>query len=94
MAPNRKLKTAKAKAKKQKVLAIGGAVLLIAILAYEIPNTMKLMSPSKSAATTTTTTRPVRKTAFSRRNATGTARRSAYRWHTIREAARSTAARA
>jgi hypothetical protein len=56
MAPNRKLKTAKAKAKKQKVLAIGGAVLLIAILAYEIPNTMKLMSPSKSAATTTTTT--------------------------------------
>jgi hypothetical protein len=56
MAPNRKMKTAKAKAKKQKVLAIGGAVLLVAILAYEIPNTMKLMSPSKSAATTTTTT--------------------------------------
>ena len=56
MAPSRKVKTAKAKAKKQKVIAIGGAVLLIAILAYEIPNTMKLMSPSQSAATTTTTT--------------------------------------
>ena len=65
MANKRKQMDAKAKAKKQKVLAIGGAVLLLAILAFEIPNTMKLMkqssgqsssSSSQPAAATTTTT--------------------------------------
>jgi hypothetical protein len=61
---SRKVNEAKAKAKKQKIIAIGGAVLLVAILAFEIPNTMKLMkqnggsqqSSSQSAAATTTTT--------------------------------------
>jgi hypothetical protein len=58
---SRKVNEAKAKAKKQKILAIGGAVLLVAILAFEIPNTMKLMkgpqqSSSQPAAATTTTT--------------------------------------
>jgi hypothetical protein len=65
MASKRKELDAKAKAKKQKVIAIGGAVLLLAILAFEIPNTMKLMkqssgqsstSSSQPAAATTTTT--------------------------------------
>jgi hypothetical protein len=65
MASKRQAIDAKAKAKKQKVLAIGGAVLLVAILAFEIPNTMKLMkqtggqssaSSSQPAAATTTTT--------------------------------------
>jgi hypothetical protein len=64
MANKRKELDAKAKAKKQKVIAIGGAVLLVAILAFEIPNTMKLMkqssgqsstSSSQPAAATTTT---------------------------------------
>ena len=61
---SRKVNEAKAKAKKQKIIAIGGGVLLVAILAFEIPNTMKLMkqnggsqqSSSQSAAATTTTT--------------------------------------
>jgi hypothetical protein len=65
VASKRKELDAKAKAKKQKVIAIGGAVLLVAILAFEIPNTMKLMkqssgqsstSSSQPAAATTTTT--------------------------------------
>jgi hypothetical protein len=56
---------AKAKAKKQKLIAIVGGVLLLAILAYEIPNTMKMLkqtngqassSSSQPAAATTTTT--------------------------------------
>jgi hypothetical protein len=59
----RQVADAKAKAKKQKFLAIGGSVMLLAILAFEIPNTLKLMkqtsgqteqSVSQSAATTTT----------------------------------------
>lgn len=63
MASKRQVADAKAKAKKQKVLAIIGGVLLLGILAFEIPNTLKLMkqtsgqtepSVSQSAATTTT----------------------------------------
>jgi hypothetical protein len=58
---SRKVNEAKAKVKKQKIIAIVGGVLFVAILAYEIPNTMKLMkgpqqSSSQPAAATTTTT--------------------------------------
>jgi hypothetical protein len=35
----------KAKAKKQKMIAIGGAVLLVALLAYQGPKTMKMLNP-------------------------------------------------
>src|SRR5436309_1440942 len=61
---SRKVNDAKAKAKKQKIIAIGGSVLLLAVLAFEIPNTMKMLkqtsgqssqSSSQPAATTTTT---------------------------------------
>jgi hypothetical protein len=52
----------KAKAKRQKVIAAVGGVLLLGILAIQVPRTMKLMSsqsesssPSPSAATTTAT---------------------------------------
>jgi len=61
---SRKVNDAKAKAKKQKIIAIGGSVVLLAVLAFEIPNTMKMLkqtsgqgsqSSSQPAATTTTT---------------------------------------
>jgi hypothetical protein len=54
----------KAKAKKQKVIAIGGFVLLLALLAFQGPKTLKLLNPppppqSVSPAPATTTTAPV-----------------------------------
>jgi hypothetical protein len=56
----------KAKAKKQKKIAIGGVVLLIALLAYQGPKTMKMLNPgpppglaAQQASTTATTTAPV-----------------------------------
>jgi hypothetical protein len=51
---------AKAKAKKQKMIAAVGGVLLLGLLAFQVPRTMKMMkqnqgtSSSSSAATTTT----------------------------------------
>ena len=51
----------KAKAKKQKKLAIGGAVLLVALLAYQGPKTMKLLNPGPPPQSTPApaTTAPV-----------------------------------
>ncbi len=53
----------KAKAKRQKLIAIGGGVLLVLLLAFEIPHTLKLMrqvqgTSSSAPATTTSTTTP------------------------------------
>jgi hypothetical protein len=45
-----------AKDKRAKKLAIGGAVLLVAVLAFEIPHVMKKSGGSSSAAPATTTT--------------------------------------
>ncbi len=54
---------AKAKAAKQKKIAIGGAVVLVALLAIEVPKTMKMLNqhaaaPVVQAATTTPTVTP------------------------------------
>jgi hypothetical protein len=51
----------KAKAKKQKKMAIAGFVLLLALVAYQGPKTMKLLSPPPppSSAPATTTPAPV-----------------------------------
>jgi hypothetical protein len=50
---------AKAKAAKQKKIAIGGAVVLVALLAFEVPKTMKMLNqkpaPVSVVAPTTTT---------------------------------------
>lgn len=61
MAKNRVEDRAKAKAAKQKKLAIGLGVLLVFVLVYEVPKTMKMLSkhpnpPVASAPTTTPTT--------------------------------------
>jgi hypothetical protein len=59
MAAAKKLTPEQAKAARQKKIAIGGAVLLVAILAFEIPKTMKMLgskTPPASAAPATTTT--------------------------------------
>ena len=50
---------AKAKAAKQKKIAIGGAVVLVALLAFEVPKTMKMLNQKAAppvVATTATTT--------------------------------------
>lgn len=50
---------AKAKAAKQKKIAIGGAVVLVALLAFEVPKTMKMLHQKAAppvVATTATTT--------------------------------------
>jgi hypothetical protein len=48
-----------AKAARQKKLAIGGALLLLAVLVFQVPRTLKMLHPSapplRAAATTTTT---------------------------------------
>jgi hypothetical protein len=59
MARKSKQDVAKAKAAKQKKIAIGGGILLVALLAYQAPKVMKMMNqkpkpPIVSAATTTT----------------------------------------
>jgi hypothetical protein len=46
---------AKAKAKKQKILAGGLAVALLGVLAFTVPKTMKMMNPSNVTETTATT---------------------------------------
>lgn len=43
---------AKAKARRQKKLAIGGAVLLVLLLAIQLPRTLKLLHPKQAAAPT------------------------------------------
>ena len=47
-----------AKAARQKKIAIGGAVLLVLLLVFQVPRTLKMLHPAgtESAATTTTTT--------------------------------------
>ncbi len=40
----------KAKAKRQKIIAIGGFVLLIGVLAIQVPRTMKMLNPPPAAA--------------------------------------------
>jgi hypothetical protein len=44
---------AKAKAKKQKKIAIAGGVLFLALLAYQVPKTMKMLNQKPVAAATT-----------------------------------------
>jgi hypothetical protein len=55
-----------AKAAKQKKIAIGGALLLVALLIFEVPKTLKMMHPSHQtaapAATTQTATTPAAST--------------------------------
>jgi hypothetical protein len=56
----KKLDPLQAKAARQKKLAIGGGVLLLALLAFQVPRTMKMLHPptdaSSSAATPSTST--------------------------------------
>lgn len=50
---------AAAKQRRRKILAIGGAVVFVALLAYEIPHTLKLLKhTTPTAAIVTTTTAP------------------------------------
>jgi hypothetical protein len=53
MAAKKQLTPAEVKAAKQKKIAIGGAVLLVAILAFEVPKMMKMMSSKPPAASAT-----------------------------------------
>jgi hypothetical protein len=59
MAARKKQDAAKAKAKRQKVMAAGGAVLLLGLLAVQVPRTMKMLNaqapppPPPAAAPTT-----------------------------------------
>lgn len=46
----REILDAKAKAKRQKLLAIGGAVVLVLLLAIQLPKTLKMLKPEKQAA--------------------------------------------
>lgn len=55
MARKSKQDVAKAKAAKQKKIAIGGTVVLIALLAIEVPKTMKMMSSHPAAPVVSTT---------------------------------------
>src|SRR5215210_165195 len=66
-----------AKAKKQKVYAAVGGVLLLGLLAFQVPRTMKMLNPptanppsSAAAATTPSTTAPVAAPTLSGGNAT------------------------
>jgi hypothetical protein len=47
---------AAAKERRRKILAIGGSVVFVALLAYEIPHTLQLLNHSTPAAAVTTTT--------------------------------------
>lgn len=60
MAARKGLTPAEVKAAKQKKIAIGGAVLLVAILAFEVPKVMKLMNqkPATASAAPAATTTP------------------------------------
>lgn len=49
---------AKAKAAREKKLAIGGAVLLVLVLAYEGPKTLKMLSPPQAHLTPSAATTP------------------------------------
>ena len=51
MARKQQVDAAKAKAAKQKKILIGGSVLLLALLAYQGPKTMKLLSGKRAAPT-------------------------------------------
>ncbi len=62
-AKKKQLTPTEAKAAKQKKIAIGGGVLLLALLAFQVPRTMKMLHPAASppahaaaSATPTTTT--------------------------------------
>jgi hypothetical protein len=51
----------KAKAKRQKIIAAVGGVLLLGLLAFQVPRTMKMLhqsAPSSSSSSTSTTTTP------------------------------------
>jgi hypothetical protein len=50
MASKNRLQAKAAKQKRQKMLAIGGAVLLVAVLAIQVPRTMKMINGGGSAA--------------------------------------------
>jgi hypothetical protein len=64
MASKRQRLDAKAKEKKQKLIAAVGAVLLLGLLVFQVPRTLKMLHPSQSgssssaAATTTASTTP------------------------------------
>ena len=67
----------KAKAKKQKVIAAIGGVLLLGLLAFQVPRTMKMLHPpnanesaSSTPSTTATTTGPIAAPSLSGGNAT------------------------
>ncbi len=40
----------KAKAKRQKIIAAAGGVLLLGLLAFQVPRTMKMLHPSDASA--------------------------------------------
>jgi hypothetical protein len=52
--PKKKLDP-KAKAKRQKIIAGVGGVILVAVLAFQVPKTLKMMNGSQNAQTTTST---------------------------------------
>src|ERR687889_194648 len=59
MASKKRLEAAKAKEKKQKVIAAVGGVILLALLAFQVPRTMKMLNakppePQPAAAPATT----------------------------------------
>jgi hypothetical protein len=67
----------KAKAKKQKIIAGIGGVLLLGLLAFQVPRTLKMMNPpnandsaSSASSSTTTTTGPIAAPSLSGGNAT------------------------
>jgi hypothetical protein len=67
----------KAKAKKQKIIAAIGGVLLLGLLAFQVPRTMKMLHPpnanesvSSTPSTTATTTGPIAAPTLSGGNAT------------------------
>jgi hypothetical protein len=55
----KKVLDAKAKAKKQKKIAIAGSVLFLALLAYQVPKTMKMLNQKPVAASTAPAPTPV-----------------------------------
>ena len=56
MAPKKQIDKAKAKAQRDKKIAIGGAVVLLLVLAFEVPKTMKMLSGPKTPVAAATTT--------------------------------------
>jgi hypothetical protein len=49
---------AKAKAAKQKKIAIGGSILLVALLAFQVPRTLKMMHPPQAASASSESATP------------------------------------